>query len=71
MRLAKTPGDFFLQISGIVPSFYQALQERLIGSLVSRITLVHKLRLRDCSAIPQNRESLMKGDGCCLAERRI
>jgi hypothetical protein len=30
-----------------VSGFYQAFQERLIGSLVGRITFVHKLRLRD------------------------
>lgn len=61
VRLAQTPGDLFLQITCIVPGFYQTFQERLISSLVCCIAFVHKMRVRDCRAIPQNREWLIEG----------
>lgn len=60
VRLAETPGDLFLQITCIVSGFYQTFQERLISSLVCCIAFVHKMRVRDCPSIPQNRELLMR-----------
>ena len=56
MRFAKTPRNLLLEITGVVSGIYQTFQERLIGPLVSRITFVHNLRLRDCLSNPQNRE---------------
>lgn len=59
VRLAETRGDLFLQITCIVPRFYQTFQECLVSSLVCRIAFVHKMRVRDCQFIPQNREWIM------------
>lgn len=56
MRLSETLGHLPLEVAGILPGSYQALQERLVGSLVSRIAFVHELSLRDRPPIPQNRE---------------
>jgi len=47
VRLAETRGDLFLQITCIVPRFYQTFQECLVSSLVCRIAFVHKMRVRD------------------------
>lgn len=58
VRFAETPGDLFLQITCIVPGFYQTFQKCLVSSLVCCIAFVHKLRVRDYRVIPQNRESL-------------
>lgn len=56
MRFPKTPRYLLLEITSVVPRFYQAFQEGLIGSLVCRIAFVHKLRLRERASNPQNRE---------------
>lgn len=56
MRFSKTARHLLLEITRVVPRFYQAFQEGLIGSLVGRIPFVHKSRLRECPIIPQNRE---------------
>ena len=60
MRFAETFSDVSLEKAGVLTRLNQALQKCLIGSLVSRISFVHKLRLRDCPRIPQNREWLSK-----------
>lgn len=59
VRFAETPGDLFLQITCVVPGFYQTFQERLISSLVCYIAFVHKMRVLDCRLIPQNRELII------------
>jgi len=71
MRFAKTPRHLLLEITGVMPRFYQAFQERLIRSLVGRVPFVHKLSLQDCRSIPQNREWISEDDASGLAERRI
>ena len=71
MRFAKTPRHLLLEITGVVPCFYQALQKCLVGSLVSRVPFVHKSRLRDCTSIPQNRECPPEVNTSGFAERRI
>jgi hypothetical protein len=45
MRFSQTLGNFFLQVSGIVPCFYQTFQERLVRSLVRCIAFIHKNEL--------------------------
>lgn len=71
MRFAKTPRYLPLEITGVAPCFYQALQECLIGSLVGRVPFVHKLRLRERPVIPQNRELPRKVNTSGFAKRRI
>lgn len=58
MRFTKPSGNLPLKKAGILTRFDQALQECLIGSLICRISFIHKSRLRDCPSIPQNREWL-------------
>lgn len=60
MGLSEACSDLFLKITGIVPRFYQTLQERLISSLICRIAFIHKTSLRDCVYIPQNRDWLIE-----------
>ena len=56
MRFAETFRYLLLEISGVPPCLHQTFQEGLVGSLICRISFVHKSSLRDRPAIPQNRE---------------
>lgn len=54
--LAQTPGHLPLEETCFMPGLDQTFQECLIGSLVRRVASVHRVRLREDSPIPQNRD---------------